>query len=66
MISDGVFEAVDAEGRQFGTDRVVDVILAHRREPAGRILKAMREAVAAFAGSVPFADDRTAIIIKGT
>ncbi len=66
VISDGVFEAMDAEGRQFGTDRVVEVILAHRREPAGRILKAMREAVAAFAGSVASKDDRTAIIIKGT
>lgn len=54
-----------ADGRQFGTDRVAEVILAYLREPARRVLyKAVREVVAAFAGSVASTDDRTAIISK--
>lgn len=31
VISDGVFEAIDGEKHEFGVERVVEVILAHRR-----------------------------------
>ena len=66
VLSDGFFEAADYEGRQFGVDRVVEVISAHRRQTPGRILTALREAVATFTEGAPAADDRTAIIVKRT
>ncbi|MEE9212554.1 MAG: SpoIIE family protein phosphatase, partial [Phycisphaeraceae bacterium] len=64
VISDGVFEATDHAGRQFGTDRVIDLIPRHRHESPTQILAALREAVAKFTNGAPAADDRTAIIVK--
>ena len=66
VLSDGFFEAADYEGRQFGVDRVVEVISAHRHQTPGRILTALREAVATFTEGAPASDDRTAIIVKRT
>ena len=64
VLSDGFFEAADYEGRQFGVDRVVEVISAHRHQTPGRILTALRDAVATFTEGAPASDDRTAIIVK--
>ncbi|MHC5007192.1 MAG: SpoIIE family protein phosphatase, partial [Planctomycetota bacterium] len=64
VISDGMLEAMDPAGKQFGSDRAVEVISTHRRERPIRIRAALRRAVAAFTGGAPAADDRTAIIIK--
>ncbi|MHC4142831.1 MAG: SpoIIE family protein phosphatase [Planctomycetota bacterium] len=64
VVSDGMLEATNPSGEQFGSDRAVEVISAHRRERPIRIRAALRRAVAAFTGGAPAADDRTAIIIK--
>jgi len=64
VVSDGMLEAMDPSGEQFGTDRAVEVISAHRGQRPIRIRAALRRAVAAFTGGAPAADDRTAIIIK--
>jgi len=66
VISDGVFEAADPEGTLFGTERTVELIVAHHEQSPQQILSALRSAVDAFARGAPAADDRTAIIIKGT
>ena len=50
----------------FGTDRVVEVLLARHKAAPDRILSALRKAVAEFTGDTPAADDRTAVIIKRT
>jgi sigma-B regulation protein RsbU (phosphoserine phosphatase) len=64
VISDGLLEAADADGGQFGADRAVEVIAAHRHQRPIRIRTALRRAVARFTGGAAPADDRTAIIIK--
>ncbi|MHC4764611.1 MAG: SpoIIE family protein phosphatase [Planctomycetota bacterium] len=64
VISDGMLEAMDPSGEQFGPDRTMEVISAHRGQRPIRIRAALRRAVAAFSGGAPAADDRTAIIIK--
>jgi phosphoserine phosphatase len=66
VISDGIFEAVDPSGRQFRTDRVVEVIAAARAGSPAEIIEAVRQAVVEFTGGAPADDDRTGIIIKGT
>jgi len=64
VISDGLLEATDAAGQQFGVERAMQVIAASRdRHPTG-IRTALRRAVAEFTDSAPATDDRTAIIIK--
>ena len=65
VISDGIFEAVDPSGKQFGVGRVKDVIRANRDRPPAEIIRAIRDAEEKFTGGAPAADDRTGIIIKG-
>ena len=53
-------------GGSAALDRVIEVLAAHHRASATRMLGALRDAVAAFTGPRPATDDRTAIIIKRT
>ncbi len=64
VLSDGIYEAVDRQGNQFGVDRVIEVVKAHRQKSADHILKAVWHAVANFTDGRPPTDDRTGIIIK--
>ena len=64
VISDGLLEATDAAGQQFGVERTMQVIAANRDGHPTGIRTALRRAVADFTDSAPAADDRTAIIIK--
>ncbi len=64
VISDGIYEAVDAAGAQFGVDRVTEIVTSHCDRTPAEIITALREAVAVFTGDVPAGDDRTGIIIK--
>lgn len=64
VISDGVFEAADPEGRPFGVDGVTAVLHAQRRASPQAMLDALRSAIAIHTGGLAAQDDRTAIIIK--
>ena len=64
VISDGIFEATDAAGTQFGNERTIEVITTHHHASPKKILTALREAVDRFTAGAPAADDRTAVIIK--
>lgn len=62
--SDGIFEAINAAGEQFGTQRVMDVLTTYQRLSAAQIITALRDAVKTFTNGRPASDDRTTIIIK--
>ncbi|MCP3903596.1 MAG: SpoIIE family protein phosphatase [Planctomycetes bacterium] len=64
VLSDGIFETTSATGELFGTDRVVEIILATRAESPGRIVEALRDGITRFAPGLRAADDRTAIVVK--
>jgi serine phosphatase RsbU (regulator of sigma subunit) len=64
VISDGVLEAMDPEGRQFGLDRAVAALLSSRTASAGQALAGLRHALAEFTAGRAAGDDRTAILIK--
>ena len=64
LFTDGVTETDTAEGVPFGMPRALDVIRAHRREPAARIVHQVYQAVRAFTSRRPHADDITAVICK--
>jgi serine phosphatase RsbU (regulator of sigma subunit) len=66
VISDGIFEAVDASGQQLGADRVMAVIADKREGTPTEIIEAIRATVVEFTDGAPAADDRTGIVIKGT
>ncbi|MHC4768624.1 MAG: PP2C family protein-serine/threonine phosphatase [Planctomycetota bacterium] len=63
-ISDGVFEADDPAGRNFGCARVTETIAANCRRSATEISAALREAVDRFTHEHPACDDRSAIVVK--
>ncbi len=65
VISDGIFEAADRTGKQFGTERVTDLIVTNRDKSPSEIIAELRAAVDRFTGGAPADDDRTGIFIKG-
>ena len=64
VISDGIYEALNADGAQFGVDRVTQIIVRHHDGTPSEIIAALREAVGAFTGDTAASDDRTGIVIK--
>ena len=64
VISDGIFEATDPAGEEFGVERVQRAIHEHRESSARDILAGIREAAEVFAQGEPPNDDRTIIVIK--
>ena len=62
--SDGVFEANDALGREFGAERLLKVVGEMRSKPAREIVDAIFSAVQEFRGDTPPNDDMTAVALK--
>jgi phosphoserine phosphatase RsbU/P len=62
--SDGVFEAHDARGREFGVERLSHVVLEARTQPARAIVEEVFTAVADFRGEARAKDDMTVVAIK--
>lgn len=64
VLSDGIYEAANADGEQFGIERARAVLSRHRDAAAADILAALRTAQDAFSAGKPPEDDRTILIIK--
>jgi sigma-B regulation protein RsbU (phosphoserine phosphatase) len=64
--SDGIFEANDALGREFGADRLIDVVTASRQQSAKDLVDGIFAAVQEFRGDTPPNDDMTAVALKIT
>jgi serine phosphatase RsbU (regulator of sigma subunit) len=64
VFSDGVTEAVNAEGDEFGDDRLAACLAAVRGRSAQEALAAVEQAVAEFVGSEPARDDMTVMVLR--
>ncbi len=64
--TDGVYDTVSEDGVDFGSERVCEIVRAHRRSSAREIVDAIFAAVALFRGHVPQPDDMTAVAVKIT
>ena len=62
--TDGIFEALNPTGAEFGARRLCEVIAASRKESARGIVDEIFHAVTEFRGTEPQADDMTAVAIK--
>jgi len=62
--TDGVFEANDALGREFGAERLLQVVNEVRTTSAREIVDAIFAAVHEFRGDTPANDDMTAVALK--
>jgi sigma-B regulation protein RsbU (phosphoserine phosphatase) len=64
--TDGVFEANDAIGREFGAERLLQVVTETRQKPAREIVDAIFAGVQDFRGDTPPNDDMTAVALRIT
>jgi sigma-B regulation protein RsbU (phosphoserine phosphatase) len=64
MYTDGVTEAVNTSGEQFGQERLVEVLRHSREMSAGYISEKIVAEVASFRGEAEQNDDLTLIVIK--
>ena len=62
--TDGVFEANDVRGREFGVERMSQVVLEARQQPARTIVEEIFTAVADFRGEARAKDDMTVVALK--
>jgi len=66
LATDGFFEWENAQGEQFGVERLEATIRASRARPADEIIATLYSGVIAFSNGTAQKDDLTAIIIKRT
>jgi sigma-B regulation protein RsbU (phosphoserine phosphatase) len=64
VFSDGVSEARNADGRELGVDRLVELARAGRSADARAIALAIERTLDEFSGSAPADDDRTLVVLK--
>lgn len=64
LYSDGIREAADGRGEEFGEERILEAIRAHRVGTARQIAESLLNEVEAFAPGEP-SDDRTIVVAKG-
>jgi sigma-B regulation protein RsbU (phosphoserine phosphatase) len=65
-VTDGVTEAVDAKGREFGDERVRQALASREGAGASETLAGLLSAVDAWAGPAGCSDDLTALILRAT
>ena len=64
LFSDGVSEAVNAAGEEFGEESVPDAVRPALGQPPQAILDALLAAVRRFADGTPMKDDVTAVVVR--
>jgi serine phosphatase RsbU (regulator of sigma subunit) len=64
LYSDGVSEAQNPAGDEFGIERLSDVIHKHLDKPANRLRDRIEDALSKFADNTPAGDDITFVIVK--
>lgn len=62
--SDGIAEAMNAEGQFFGITRIKRLIEKHNELPVAEIADVVLREVDLFTNSAPLADDRTLVVLK--
>ena len=66
FFTDGVSEARDPAGREFGTTRLLDIVAANRRRSSQALVQAIFAAIRDFVADAPTHDDMTAVAVTIT
>ena len=64
VYTDGITEAFDLEMKEFGDDRLKDILLKHAEKSPEKILPEIQSALEEFVGPAPQSDDRTIVLMK--
>jgi phosphoserine phosphatase RsbU/P len=63
LFTDGVVEALNTEGEEFGQERLAALLRAKARDNTREILTSLREAVLSFSANAPQHDDITLMVV---
>jgi serine phosphatase RsbU (regulator of sigma subunit) len=64
LYTDGITEAANPKGDEFGLDRLQSVVRKYAREPLVALAVAIETAVEVFVDGTPFGDDRTMVMLR--
>lgn len=64
LYTDGIIEARNSRGEEFGYDRLSDVLVAHQNKSSDEIQKEVIKALYEFSGSDQLNDDHTMLVVK--
>ena len=64
LYTDGITEAANPKGDEFGLDRLQAVVRKYAQEPLVALAVAIETAVEVFADGTPFGDDRTIVMLR--
>jgi len=64
MYTDGITEATDPSDAMYGLERLMELVLESRQQPLEELARKIDDDVTAFAQGVPFADDRTLVLLR--
>jgi sigma-B regulation protein RsbU (phosphoserine phosphatase) len=64
LFTDGIVEALNPSGEEYGTERLGRVARGHCRASAREVAQAIERDLDEFIQEVPFADDRTMVIVR--
>ncbi len=66
LCTDGVFEAMNAQGQEFTAARLIEVVSGLRDQPSAKVVERIFDAVAQWRGDTPPNDDMTAVAVRIT
>lgn len=66
LYTDGIVEAHDLRGREFGLDRVRRILLDYRKRSARETVEKLMSTVRQFSAGRAAEDDRTVVVIRRT
>ena len=64
VYTDGITEATNPEDEEYGLERLAERCTEHRREALADLAGSLESDLEAFARGVPFADDRTLVLVR--
>jgi phosphoserine phosphatase RsbU/P len=64
LYTDGINEACNASGDEFGRDRLADTLRRHQKDPLAEILRRMDRYLRQFCTLAPRHDDRALLLIR--
>ena len=64
LYTDGINEACNAAGEEFGRDRLADALRRHQKEPLAEILRRFDRYLRQFCTLAPRHDDRALLVVR--
>ena len=64
IYSDGINEALNEQGEEFGMDRLLQILMETTGSPADKIIQSVFAAIRKFTGSAPQHDDMTIMVVR--